>query len=128
VMKKLVMIAAAVEIPTALILILAPSVFTRLLFAADISDAGKALAPLAGFALFALAIASWPSRGASVPATSAVRALLVFSLLCTVYLAYRGVVGANTGPLLWPAAAGHAVLTLGLLWCWLTSRQRSAAS
>ena len=123
--KKLVMIAAAVEIPTALILILAPSVFTRLLFAAELSNPGKALAPLAGFALLALAIASWPSRGASAPATSAVRALLVFSLLCAVYLVYRGIAGADPGPLLWPAAAGHAVLALCLLWCWLASRQRS---
>ena len=110
------------EFPTALILILAPSVFTRLLFAADISGPGRALAPLAGFALFGLAIACWPSRGASVPATSAVRALFVFSLLCAVYLAYRGVVGADNGPLLWPAVVGHAVLAVCLLWCWLALR------
>ena len=126
-MKKLVIVAAAVEIPTGLVLILAPSIFTRLLFAGDLSDAGEALAPLAGIGLFALAIACWPS-GASAPAASAVRALLAFSLLCTVYLTYRGVSEDNTGPLLWPAAAGHAVLTILLLWSWMASRQRSTTS
>lgn len=119
--KKLVTIAAAIEIPTGLVLILAPSVFTRLLFAADMSGPAQALSPLAGFALFAVAIACWPSRDAAVPSASAVRALLAFSLLCTVYLISQGMSADAIGPLLWPAAAGHAVLTLFLLWCWLTS-------
>lgn len=121
--KNLVAIAAAVEIPTGLVLILAPSVFTRLLFAADMSGPGQAFAPLAGFALLALAIACWPSRGVFAPPASAVRALLAFSLLYTVYLVYRGISGGEIGPLLWPAAAGHAVLTLLLLWCWLAPRE-----
>jgi len=127
-MKKLVIIAAAAEIPTGLLLIVSPSVFTRLLFGAEMSGPAQALAPLAGFALFALALACWPSRGASAPAASAVRALLAFSFLCAVYLGYRGVSADTSGPLLWPAAAGHAMLTVLLLWCWLASRRRSASS
>lgn len=119
-MKMLVTLAAAVEIPTGLVLIFAPSVFMRLLFGADMSGPDRALGPLAGFALLALAIACWPSRAAAAPAVSAIRALLAFSLLCVVYLAYRGVSGDKSGILLWPAAAGHAVIALLLLWCWLT--------
>jgi hypothetical protein len=64
-MKNLVFLAAALEIPTGAVLIFAPSDFTQLLFGAEMSGPGQALAPLAGFALLALAIACWPLRGAS---------------------------------------------------------------
>ena len=123
-MSKLVILVAAVEIPTGLMLIFLPSVFTRLLFGADMSGPGQALGPLAGFALLALVIACWPPRGgfASAPA---VYALLAFSFLCVVYLAYRGVAGEKIGPLLWPAAAGHALLMLLLFWGWRASRRQT---
>lgn len=127
-MKHLVTLAAAIEIPTGLVLVFDPSIFTRLLFAAEMSGPGDALGPLAGFGLLALAIACWPSRGGSAPAASAVCALLTFSLLCAVYLAYRGVTMDETGPLLWPATAGHAFLGLLLLWNWLAPRRQSTAS
>ena len=121
-MKTLVTLAAAIEIPTALVLIFYPALFTRLLFDADISAADQALGPLAGFGLIALAIACWPAQSAVAPAAPAVHALLAFSLLCVAYLAYFGMSGAKTGILLWPAAAGHAVVALILIWCWLTTR------
>ena len=117
-MKILVALAAAIEIPTALVLISYPALFTQLLFGADISAADQALGPLAGFALIALAIACWPSRKAAAPPLSTVLALLAFSLLCVLYLSYRGATGASTGILLWPATIGHAVVALLLLWCW----------
>ena len=63
-MKYLVMLAVAIEIPTALVLIFEPSIFTELLFAAESPGPGNALAPLAGFGLVALAIACWPSSEA----------------------------------------------------------------
>ena len=125
-MKMLVALAAAIEIPTALVLIAYPALFTRLLFGADVSAADQALGPLAGFALIALAVACWPSRNAAAPPLSAVLALLAFSLLCVLYLAYYGATGARTGLLLWPAAAGHAVVALLLLWCSRATRAPSA--
>ena len=124
-MKYLVMLAVAIEIPTALVLIFEPSIFTELLFAAESPGPGNALAPLAGFGLVALAIACWPSRAGAAPAASAVSALLAFSLLCAIYLAYRGLSMGESGPLLWPAAGGHTVLGLLLLWHWLGLRWRS---
>ena len=90
-MKNLVILAAALEIPTGMVLIFAPSDFTQLLFGAEMSGAGQALAPLAGFALVALAVACWPVRGVPGPSAAAVRALLAFSFLCAVYLAYQGI-------------------------------------
>ena len=43
---------------------------------------------------------------------SAIRALLVFSLLSAVYLVYLGVGRELVGILLWPAASGYAALTI----------------
>ena len=121
-LKLLVTLAAAIEIPTALVLISYPALFTRLLFGADISAADQALGPLAGFALIALAIACWPSRNVETPPLSTILALLAFSLLCVLYLAYRGATGASAGILLWPATIGHAVVALLLVWCWRATK------
>jgi hypothetical protein len=89
-----------------------------LLFGAELSTAGQALGRLTGFTLLALALGCWPKLGADTK--SAIRALLVFSLLTTVYLIYLGVGRELVGILLWPAAAGHAALTILLSRSWLS--------
>jgi len=114
-----VAVAAGVEVVTGLVLIIRPSLFVRLLFGAELSAGGQALGRLAGFALLALALACWPGGGADV--TSARRALLVFSVLVTLYLAYLGIAGALAGILLWPAVALHATLTILLSRDWFAS-------
>jgi hypothetical protein len=95
-----VAVAAGVEVVTGLVLIIRPSVFVWLLFGAELSDAGQALGRLAGFALLALALACWPTVGAEGEPSSALRAMLVFSLLTTIYLVYVGVGGELAGVLL----------------------------
>ena len=122
-MKTLVTLAAAIEIPTGLVLTFDPGRFMWLLFGVDMPGAGEALGPLAGFALFALVTACWPSRTAVTPAASSVWALLSFSLLCVAYLAYIGISGVRTGVLLWPAAIGHGMVALVLIWRWLATRR-----
>ena len=109
--------AAGIEVVTGLILIVRPSLFVQLLFSTGLSDVGQALGRLAGFAVLALALACWPGGGAA--SRSALRALLVFSLLTTIYLVYVGVGGALVGVLLWPAVALHAALTFLLMRGWL---------
>jgi hypothetical protein len=116
-MNRLLIVAAGTEVITGLALILAPSLVSQLLFAGDLSTTGKALAPLAGFGLLALALACWPDRNYSGYPLHAIRGMLLFSLLCAVYLVYRG--GGDTGPLLWPAAAFHATLAVLLARGWL---------
>ena len=103
-------VAAGIEVGTSLLLIIHPSLFVWLLFAAELSESGQMLGRLAGFALLALALACWPGGGAAV--RSALRALLVFSGLATLYLAYLGIAGALAGILLWPAVALHAALAI----------------
>jgi hypothetical protein len=49
--------------------------------------------------------------------------LLAFSLLSAFYLIYLGIGSRLIGPLLWPAAALHAVLTIILFRVWLNMTQ-----
>jgi hypothetical protein len=105
-------VAAGIEIVTGLILMVAPSAFARVLFGADLPQAGQAVGRIAGFALLSLGIACRP--GSEAP-TAAVSALLIYNLLITAYLIYVGVAGGPVGPLLWPAAALHGLLSVMVL-------------
>ena len=51
---------------------------------------------------------------------SAVRALLIYNLLATIYLGYLGLAGQLVGILLWPAVALHVLLSNLLGRVWLT--------
>jgi hypothetical protein len=81
-------------------------------FDAQFSDAGQGLSRLTAIALLGLVLATWPTPGATNPAASSVRALLIYNLLAAIYLVYVGISGQLTGILLWPAVALHAGLTI----------------
>jgi hypothetical protein len=114
-----VAVAAAIEVVTAIVLIIGPALFVRLLFGAELSDAGQALGRLAGFSLLALALACWPGLG--IERRSATWALILFSLLSAIYLVFLGVGSGPAGILLWPAAALHATLSVLLVLGWLNN-------
>ena len=116
---KWIAVAAAVEVGTALVLLIRPTLFMRLLFGVALPGVGVALGRLAGIALVALALACWPRRNARSEANSALIALLVFSLLAALYLVHVGIRGELIGVLLWPAAATHAGLAILLARAWL---------
>jgi hypothetical protein len=113
-----VAVAAAVEVMTGVGLIIRPTLLVWLLFGTELSGGGQALGRLTGFALLALVLACWSGIGAE--ARSALRALLLFSLLTTIYLRLSGGGRELVVILLWPAAAGHAVLTILLARSWLS--------
>jgi hypothetical protein len=101
--------AAAIEAAaTGLILLLGPVLFGRLIFGAELSEAGQALGRLAGIALLGFALTSWPDPSAR----SVTRAMLTYNLLATIYLCYLGIAGKSVGVLLWPAVALHLLLTV----------------
>ena len=118
-MKKLLGVAAFLEAATGLALIIHPPLVTQLLLGDGVSGAGLALGRVGGFALFALGLACWPGfASAGGNNTAALRALLTYNLLATLYLAYLWIGGEWVDKLLWPAVALHAFLTLFLARVW----------
>ena len=119
-MRWIVVVAAVEAAATSLILILSPSLFGWLILGAQLSEAGQALGRLTGIVLlaFGLACLPAPAPAAAIQSTSAVRALLIYNLLATIYLLYLGVGGKLVGMLLWPAVALHAILTILVTRVW----------
>jgi hypothetical protein len=87
-----------------------PAIVVRLLLGDEISGAAVSLGRVAGFGLLSLGMACWPARGATE--ASAVRAILAYNALTTLYLFYLGIGGGRVGLLLWSAVALHGVLSL----------------
>jgi len=122
--ERWALVAAAVEAAaTGFVLLVRPQWFAWLVFGAEFSVAGQALGGLAAIALLGLALATWPTSGATTQSASSVRALLTYNLLATIYLVYVGIGGQLTGILLWPAVALHAIFTLLLGHTWLDKRK-----
>ncbi len=122
-MKKLLALAAVSEAATGVALIIVPSLVGRLLLGAELTGVSIPVARVAGIALIALGLACWPGSEATGSPTRALRAMLCYSLLITLYLAYLGIRGEWVGVLLWPAVAIHAILTFLLARAWLKDRQ-----
>ena len=127
-MNALLGLAAVLEGATGMVLMLHPALVAQWLFGDGVSGAGMALSRVAGFALLALGVACWPGREAGSGSAPALRAMLTYSLLVTLYLVYLGGVVHLAGLLLWPAVAAHLVFTLLLVAVWRKERQRSARS
>jgi len=117
-MNKLLDVAAAIEAATGLALMIYPPILSRLLLGEDVFGAGIALGRIAGFALLSLGLACWPAIKPLERNTPALRALLLYNLLATLYLAYLGIRGRPVGSLLWPAVVIHGVLMLLLARAW----------
>jgi hypothetical protein len=120
-MTWIVLIAAIEAVATSVVLIVSPSLFSRLILGAELSDPGEALGRLTGIVLLAFGLACWPAPAAAGPAAPAIRSLLIYNLLATIYLLYVGLGGRLVGILLWPAVALHAVLTLLAVHAWRVS-------
>jgi len=112
---NLLTITAAAEALTGLALLVFPAMVGRLLLGAELAGVAIPVAHLLGIALIALGIACWPGR-------TALCGMLTYSALATLYLAWQGIRGEFVGPLLWPAVALHAVLTILLGRAWLMNR------
>jgi hypothetical protein len=121
---KLLAFAAILEAATGLVLIGTPSLLASLLLGAELSAAGQAVGRIAGLALLALGLACWPKREPPTRTSRTLWGLLVYNPLVTIYLFYLGVGRELAGPLLWPAVAVHAVLTIGLARAWLAAEPK----
>ena len=91
------------EAATGLALVIFPSLVGQLLFGVELTGVALPVARVAGIALIALGVACWPGP----PLVG----MLIYSAVVTLYLAYVGVAGGFSGPLLWPAVGLHVILT-----------------
>lgn len=107
-------VVAAGEAATGLALMLFPQMVVRYLFGTETAGAGLAVARIAGMALTALGIACWPDATTDNRARRSRIAMLVYSVLATVYLGLLAIDGELLGPLLWPAVAVHLAVTVWL--------------
>jgi hypothetical protein len=108
--RALTKASAAIELGTAVALIIVPDIVAHLLLGSELSGGGIAVARVAGLALLALGLACWP--GGEEATRQATRALFVYNLLAGIYLGYLRVGGGFVGYLLWPACVLHIVLGL----------------
>jgi hypothetical protein len=110
-MKNVLKLTAVLEGATGLGLLIVPSLVSWLLLGTELTGVAIPIARVTGIALVGLGIACWPNW-------TALCGMLTYGTLVTVYLSYLGIRGEWIGPLLWPAVALHAVLTLllGRVW------------
>jgi hypothetical protein len=107
-MKNALILLAAGEAITGLVLLAVPSFVSGLLFSEELTGAGIMFGRITGIALIALGVACWPGPP--------VAGMLTYSAFVGLYLAYAGLAGSLTGVLLWPAVFLHVVLTVVLAW------------
>ena len=108
-MNKVLAFAAIAEAATGVALMVVPSLVGRLLLGAELSGVAVVVGRVAGIGLFSLGLACLTGKESS---RSALRGILAYNLLVTLYFLYLGIRGEFVGLLLWPAAVMHAVLTL----------------
>ncbi len=113
--------ASGLEVLTGVGLIVAPSLLAQLLFGSDLIGGGVARGRISGLVMMCVAAACWP-RAASA-ATHALMPLTALSWLAAAFLIVTGLIGANVGILLWPAAALHLILAVLLTRVWMESRR-----
>lgn len=118
-MNKPLAFAALAEAATGVALIVVPSLVARVLLGTELTGVAIPVGRVAGISLLSLAIACWTGKQ---PSHAALGGMAIYSLLVTLYLLYLGIRGEFVGPLLWPAAALHAVLTLLLARAWFRER------
>lgn len=109
--------AAGLEAAVGLLLIISPSFVAEALYGADLSEPGVALGRFAGTVF----LACWPEVGTGKRSAAAVRGLLTYNLLATLYFLYIGLDGRQVGMALWPVFALHAILTMLIVRAWLTT-------
>jgi len=117
-MNRLLTLTAIIEAATGLALVTVPSIVVRLLIGGEISGAGIPLSRVGGIGLLSLGMACWPGRDPTGSTAPALRGMLTYNSLATFYFLSLGIGGEWVGPLLWPAAGLHGILSLLLARQW----------
>jgi hypothetical protein len=115
-MKRVLILAAALEAMTGVALLIAPSLVGWLLLGEELAGIAIPVARVAGIALIGLGVACWPG----LPLVG----MLTYSAVVTLYLAYLGFAAGLTGVLLWPAVVLHVILSFLLGRAWFAAAAR----
>ena len=115
-MKKVLTVAAVLEVATGMALLIVPSLVGRLLFGAEFTGVANPAARVTGIALLGLGVGCWPG-------STALCGMLTYSALVTLYLLYLAIRAEWVGPLLWPVVALHGILTVLLARAWFQSQK-----
>ena len=110
-MRKLLNFTAVAEGGFGSLLLAAPAIVVRLLFATEVSGIAITVGRLTGISLIALGVACWPSGDSR----GALYGMLTWSVLAMVYLIVTGLSG-SAGVLLWPAVVVHGAIAALLVW------------
>ena len=114
-LKRILMLAAIVEILTGFALIGIPMRVVELLLGVWAPWTSIWIGRIAGVALLSLGVACWPGND-SGPQPAAWRGMLVYNALAAACFVYLVTVGKIGGILIWPAAVAHGVIALALVW------------
>lgn len=114
-MNKPLAFAALAEAATGVALIVVPSLVAQLLLGTELYGVAIAVGRVAGISLLSLGLACWPGKETT---HAALGGMATYGLLVTLYLLHLGLRSEWVGPLLWPAVALHAALTLLLARAW----------
>src|SRR6476619_335905 len=93
-MKKVLTVAAVLEVATGVALLIVPSLVGRLLFGEEFTGIVIPVGRVLGIALLALGVGCWPG-------STALCSMLTYSALATLYLMFLAIHGEGVGPLLW---------------------------
>lgn len=117
-MRNPLSVAALGEALTGLILLLRPTIVTRLLFNTDVDGTGAVMSRIAGIALIGLGLACWPSRSEADNRQRAFQGMISYGLMAALYLGYVAIAGGSVGILFYPAIAVHVLLSVLLVRAW----------
>ena len=125
--RKLLIVAALVEMPVGLLLVVSPALVVPFLLGVSLDAPGATVVGrLAGAALLSLSGACWLARddASSRAQRGLVAAMLLYNAAAVAILATAAAVARLVGVLTWPAVALHAALAV---WCIVCLRTRRPA-
>ena len=114
--RKVLGLAAFLEIGAGFLLIIDPEVVVKLLLGLEASSEVTLIGRCFGIAALALGLACRPGRHHTGDVSAAFRAMLTYNVLIGLYLAYLGAVAHLRGLMLWPGVVLHVAVALLLIW------------
>lgn len=106
-MKRMLVLAAVVELGTGMALLVVPSLVGSVLLGEELAGVAISIARVTGIALIGLGVACWPG--------TPLIGMSVYGGGVALYLTYVGLASGRGGVLLWPAVIVHAILTALLI-------------